>query len=354
MNRRLGKVAILGLVLASLACGKRGEPLAPLSRTPQTVTEFRVAQRGSALELSLVTPRVTTGGERLSVMDVEFLYAPAGGDFVKSAEKLVKRAAPGERLVEALPLPTSGTTMRFSARVKARGEMSGLAPVAVLLIQVPPVPPTGLLARLQPTGVALAWTPAPLPSPSPSPTPTASPSPGPSPSSAPTPKPVIGGTLVYRREPQGTYGRSLQPAPLPPSQPTFEDQGVKAGESWCYAVRTAVSTEPLVESPGSEEVCIQVRDVFPPAPPTGVAVLSRDAALEVSWSPSPEDDLALYRIHRALKGGAPEPVGEALAANPFFSDTKAPKGVTVVYTITAVDKAGNESASSKPVEARLP
>ena len=40
---------------------------------------------------------------------------------------------------------------------------------------------------------------------------------------------------------------------------------------WCYVVRTAASVEPVVESAPSNEVCVDIRDVAPPAAPVGVA-----------------------------------------------------------------------------------
>jgi fibronectin type 3 domain-containing protein len=118
-------------------------------------------------------------------------------------------------------------------------------------------------------------------------------------------------------------------------------------------VRTVLSADPLIESRDSEEVCVDFKDVFPPAAPTGVAVLTREAALEISWSPASEEDLALYRVYRASKGAIPEPVAELPATETTVTDKAAPRNSVLFYTVTAVDKAGNESAPSKPVEAQL-
>jgi hypothetical protein len=369
--------ALLAVALAAAGCGKRGDPLPPLSRTPQGVTELRLAQRGQSLELSFVAPRTSAGGVRLGVLEVEVLRAEVAGDFAKVAHRTPRRMAPGESFVEAGPLPAAGTVIRVAARVKGGGEASALSPVVSLTVQLPPAPPTGFTAQLEPQAVNLAWVPPPTPPPTPIPSPSATPtaipspevspspavspsphgSPGPSPppgarpSPSPTPKPQ-GGFWIYRREPESTYRRPLMPVPVP--APPFRDTTIAPGERWCYVVRTVASTEPVVESASSGEACVENKDVFPPAPPTGVAALVHDDGIEVSWSPSLEADLASYRVYRAAAGAPPLRVGEVVAPETSFRDTVAPRGTPLAYTVTAVDRDGNESPPSAAVEATRP
>jgi hypothetical protein len=368
----------LAAALVAAACGKRGDPLPPLPTTPQGVTELRLAQRGPSLEVSYVAPRTTAGGARLGVLEVELLRTEAPGDFAKVARTTRRRVAPGETIVESEVLPPAGTVVRAAARAKVGGDASALSPVVSLTVQPAPPAPTGLTALLEPQAVVLTWvppptpppTPAPSPSPSasPSPMPTPSPSPsprapGPSPSPSPgvtpsprpspsaTPKPQ-GGFWVYRREPEAAYRRPLTPAPV--AGPPFRDTTIAPGERWCYVVRTVVSTEPIVESASSPEGCVENRDVFPPAAPTGVAVLPGEDAVEVSWSPSLEADLASYRVYRASDGGPPARVADVPASDTTFRDASAPRGQPLLYTVTAVDRSGNESPPSGAVEARRP
>jgi hypothetical protein len=372
-------LVLLAAALAAAGCGKRGDPLPPLSRTPQGVTELHLAQRGQTLELSFVAPRTSAGGVRLGVLEVELLRAEVAGDFAKLAHRTMRRMAPGESFVEAGPLPAAGAVIRVAARVKAGGDASALSPVVTLTVQPPPAPPTGFTAQLEPQAVNLAWvpppTPPPTPIPSPSATPTASPSPAgspsptvspsprgspgpspspgvpPSPSPTPTPKPQ-GGFWIYRREPESTYRRPLMPVPVP--APPFRDTTIAPGERWCYVVRTVASTEPVVESASSGEACVENKDVFPPAAPTGVAALVHDDGIEVSWSPSLEADLSSYRVYRTAAGAPPIPVGEVAGPDTSFRDTAAPRGTAVAYTVTAVDRDGNESPPSAAVEATRP
>ncbi len=391
--KRAGLVA--ALVLAA-ACGKRGDPLPPLARTPQPVRDFTVGQRGQELTIRYVAPVSTTGGVRLATHEVEVLTATAEGDFLKTALAEAHRATAGEVVVLSRPLPAPGTKLRVAARAEAGGHRSALTSVATFIAQPPPPAPFALTARLTPEGVTLGWqgtipTPPPPPPPSPSPSPSASPSPSgtppspsPSPSApaspptpaspaapgaspaapaappklpavpaaAPPPPPPTPGFRVYRRDPAGSYDAAMNAAPI--TVHAFEDRTVGAGPRFCYVVRLAVSTTPLVESAPSNEVCVDVKDVAPPAPPLGVATLVTADAVEVSWSPSGEPDLAGYRVYRAAAGGAPGRVVDLPASRTTWRDSAPGRGGPHFYTVTAIDQAGNESAPSQPAEGHLP
>ena len=66
------------------------------------MSAFRLAQRGDLLELAYTTPRLTTGGTRLDVFEVELLRAEAAGDFAKVSHRRRVKVAPGETLVAAI------------------------------------------------------------------------------------------------------------------------------------------------------------------------------------------------------------------------------------------------------------
>jgi hypothetical protein len=364
------------------------------------VSGLALAQRGREVEVKYTAPRVTTGGAGLTVLEVEVLRAETDGDFAKTATTQTRKAAPGELLHETVPLPAPGTTLRMAARARAGGHVSALTPIATLKVLAPLSAPTDLKAQLTPRGVALSWTPppggipAPLPTPSPSPSPASagrpslparptppspprpspapdarapSPhpaSPGPAPSPAPPvasptpapsptpPPPPSSGYWIYRREPGGRYEAPLVPVPLQVA--AFDDASAATGQSFCYVARLVAAVEPVIESGSSNEVCLAVKDVAPPAAPAGVAALARDGAVELSWSPSSEADLAVYRVYRARPGAAPERIAEVAAGESSYRDAAPERGVPFLYTVTAVDGAGNESPPSAPAEGSLP
>lgn len=469
-------MVLLG-ALALVSCGKRGDPLPPLRRTPQPVSGLRVSQHGDRLEITFVAPRGYADQTRLPVLEVELFRADSEGDFDKVAKKDVRRVAPGERVVEDEPLPAIGSKLRFAARAIAKGRPSARTALISITIASPPEVPTGLVVRSAEKGVALEWVPPavmpvePSPSPSPSPSPTeaespspapepsaspgaspaspfaapspssspasppsppagskaaapqapaptaagspgaqpspsatpspssspapaashplrpnepsaspqkdveaspsppggpesppssappgevtATPSPGaspsPSPSPSPTPKPRTTGFFTYRRAQLGSYERPLQSAPI--AESTFVDMTAVRGEELCYVVRTVASTDPLIESADSEESCLSVEDVSAPAAPIGVAAQARPDGIEISWSPSPEPDVARYRIYRIAAQAPRARIAEVPVGEQLYVDTSAPVGVAQRYTVTAVDKAGNESLRSAAASA---
>jgi len=374
-------LALAGSATLHVACGKRGDPLPPLRRTPQPVAEVAIAQRGHELEVRLQTPRATTEGERLGVVTMELWQAVGSGDFEKSATRRQLKAAPGERLVLTDALPDVGTVVRVAAVAISNKRSSVMSPLRSLTVADAVPPPTGLAAALEPDGVRITFTPpdpmpawiqpSPEPSPhskrsppppgapsapgtstppTPAPTPEPTPSPEPSPEATPSPEPVpeTAGLFLYRRDESGEYAAPLVTEPLR-GEATFLDATAAVGARVCYVARTVVSGAPLIESEASNESCVGVEDKKPPAAPQGVAVLATDAGIEVSWSPSPEPDLVLYRVYRQAAGGAPERIAEVRAPETSALDVSAGAG-RFVYFVSAVDAAGNEGPRSTPVE----
>ena len=117
-------------------------------------------------------------------------------------------------------------------------------------------------------------------------------------------------------------------------------------------VRFLASKDPLVESASSPEACVAFKDIAAPAAPIGVTVVLRSDGVDVSWSPSSESDLAGYRVYRATPPDAPARVGEVAADQTSLKDVAPRGGALNVYTVTAFDRAGNESPASTPVQVR--
>jgi hypothetical protein len=327
MAPRAGLLALLGvLALAGNACGKRGDPLPPLRRAPQPVTQLSVAQRGQAVELRFAAPRTFTDGIRLPVLEVEILRADREGDLQKVSSSRVKTVAPGEILVETEALPAPGTVLRYAVRARVKRQVSVLATAPSLTVVAPPPSPSALRVAPGPIGVVLTWTP---------------------PTFAATA--LAPSFRVYRRAPDGPYSAPLIAAPTLDAR--FEDSTAVLGQRYCYVVRTVAALEPLVESLASEEACLDVRDVTAPAAPEGVAVFAQDGALEVSWSPVSESDLAGYRVYRQRADGNRDRLAELPASETRWRDASG--AGQRVYVVTAFDKAGNESAASEPVQERV-
>jgi predicted small lipoprotein YifL len=160
------------------------------------------------------------------------------------------------------------------------------------------------------------------------------------------------GFRVYRRVDPGIYSLPLNREPQEARH--FQDAAAPLGAAYCYVVRAVGSVEPLIESAPSNEVCVDVRDIAPPSPPTGLAVVPRGGGLEVVWSPSSASDLAGYRVYRAVGEGEASRVGEVPAVATAWLDTSTETDLLYRYTVTAFDGAGNESPPSGTAQGRGP
>ena len=87
--------------------------------------------------------------------------------------------------------------------------------------------------------------------------------------------------------------------------------------------------------------------------PAGLNAATAPNSIEISWEGNTEPDLAGYRVYRSTGAGPFEKIGE-LVAIPSYSDRDIEHGKTYRYAVSAIDKSGNESAQSGPVEAMVP
>jgi hypothetical protein len=353
---------LVTVVALSVACGHRGNPLPPLRRTPPAPQDFRLAQRGDTLEVRATAPTASVQGVAYEAVTVEFLYVEGQRDIEKAGQRHSVRATPGRRVVERLPLPAPGTTIRAAARSVARREKGQRTLTQALVAQAPLEAPHDLAAVLTADGVALSWRgvrPKETSPPALLPTPPAAPAPAPKAEGERTAGteaagegPPRRGFFVYRRLGGAAYDAPLVEEPL--ERRSLDDTVVPQGETACYVVRAVASVEPLVESGPSNEACVEVRDVAAPATPAGLAVLPQEGGIELLWSPSAEPDLAGYRVYRTAPGGPPEKVAEVGSTRASWLDETARRGVVYRYAVTAVDQAGNESEPAEAVEASLP
>jgi hypothetical protein len=147
------------------------------------------------------------------------------------------------------------------------------------------------------------------------------------------------------------------------------DRDAALDHVWKYSAERVVRVEAdkhalEIAGPASEKVTIDAKDVFPPAVPAGLAAVgdAEARAVDLSWTPDTDADLAGYVVYRkdvtggdVTAGGAMDRIsGSALVVGPSFSDTKVVVGHRYAYAVSAVDADGNESARTGEVEEGLP
>lgn len=143
---------------------------------------------------------------------------------------------------------------------------------------------------------------------------------------------------------------------------TFSDYNFEFGKTYVYSVRS-LELHPggTLESDDSNRVVVTPRDTFPPSAPQGLIVTmapaqgTTPAHLELSWAINSETDVAGYNVYRSEQEGTPGTrLNTEVLLTPAFRDMNAVPGRLYFYTVTAVDRTGNESAASATVSGSVP
>lgn len=284
-------------------------------------------------------------------------YSPSAGGFVVFAAPL------------GPPRPEPGTSRLYMAvgvtRKGRRGAFT--SPLRVPLLPAPSAP-AALAVRYDEKAIALTWE-----APPDLRRPTLPPRTSPDLLEAkPLGMPSSSGTYNVFLVPQqaGAAGgpqtppQEVSPGPAPTplntaalSEPRFEEPVPAQAAERCYRI-TAVSSyaDGPVQSEPSAVSCTALTDTFPPDAPKGLAAVGGAGAISLIWERSEAPDLAGYLVLRAQGTREAAPLTEAPVTETTFRDETVKPGVVYRYVVVAVDKAGNRSPASNPVEesARLP
>jgi len=359
---------LFSIFLIAAGCGAPGEPVPPTPVVPVAVKDLEARQAGDGVELSFTLPLNSISGEKLAAPPaVEILRGAVKADGPADAKSFrVVYTIPGA-MVESYradsrvrftdpiaPEETkahAGGAVAYIVRTRASQKRASGDSNAVLVRVFPvPAPIASVEARVTESGVELTWT-------------------EPSGTSAGSPIDTITSYRIYRSEihpsavassPQGLPpGKAESRATLLASSETnsYRDTSIVFDHTYAYTVRSVIRGEGNeLESSDSQAVMVTPRDIFPPTVPQGLvaAVLPGAAGgtvvVELSWSINVETDLGGYRVYRSEQEGTRgQVVTPDLLPTPAVRDTSVEPGHRYWYTVTAVDRAGNESAPCAPV-----
>jgi len=154
--------------------------------------------------------------------------------------------------------------------------------------------------------------------------------------------------------PPGTEAAPRPITALPLDDLTFFDS-VGFDRERCYEVRAVRGlAADAIESAPTERYCLMEVDVFAPAPPTNLATVVREGAIDLVWESSPDTDVWGYVILRGAAGDATlQPLNVAPVIETQFTDTTVTAGTRYVYAVMAVDSrlpVPNVSAASDSIE----
>jgi hypothetical protein len=330
-------------------CGTPGAPQPPSLNLPDTVADLSATRAGNEVTLTWTNPKRNTDktAVKLDVLahicrrEASDTCIPVGPDTM---------IAPGKSAtyVDSLPIAlASGKARPVSYFVELRNKRdrsAGLSNAATVLAGEAPKPIDGLKAELRKQGVLLRWTP-----------------------DGEETAIRLRRKLLTPPSAKTQHG-PLAPAPEPREQSLLVDFDshndlaidltVHFGETYEYRAQRVSRIEVngiTLELDGelSSPVDIEVKDVFPPSVPVGLAAVATTGengagtAIDLNWQPNSEPDLAGYVVYR--REGAGEwrrisPPNQGI--EPAFHDTQVQPGHTYLYAISARDKAGHESALS--------
>jgi hypothetical protein len=365
---------LLSIIFLSLSagCGAPGEPTPPAPPVPVAVTDLAAQQTGEAVQLTFTVPTRTVTGDHLTDSPaIEILRGglkPDGSADTKSFRVIetIPGALLGEyRTADTVQIINRITTDELRAypdralayRVRTRASRRrASADSNIAVVRIHPVPERITTVRVNVTepAVELSWQ-------------------APTRTSSGDPLPPILEYRVYRGEidpASSTAGANdisqakwKSPLGLLGAAQTnsYRDAAFDFGKTYLYSVRTAIPVDGTsVESSDSAPAVVTPRDIFPPAVPQGLAAAvivgspTNAPEVQLSWSINMETDLAGYRLYRSEQQDTPgQLVTTDLLLSPVYRDTSVQPGHTYWYSVTAVDRSGNESAPSARVAAEV-
>jgi hypothetical protein len=346
-------------------CGMPGAPQPPSLNLPDRVTDLSALRAGGQVSLTWTMPTKNTdklllkGNIAVHVCRNETSAAPCSA--VATLE-----LPPGSDGVFTDTLPPALAAgpprpLKYFVELDNRKRRSaGLSNPAEVLAGEAPAAVDGLTAEMSRDGVLLRWTLAP---------PGAMPAairleralmtpPAPKPKQgplAPPPEPLEQNLLVKAGagESAAADGSAL-------------DRDISFGETYEYraqrVTRVTVDGQTLeLAGPLSAPLRIHAANIFPPAVPRGLAAVATPAengagpAIDLSWRPDTEADLAGYIVYRRKAGGAWRRISLAQpVVGPGFHDADVQPGHTYEYAVSAIDQGGLESARSAAAEETVP
>jgi len=358
--RRMGwSAAAAGLAALLAGCGMPGAPLAPSLNLPDPVNNLAAARNGNLVSLTWTMPKKNTD-KLLIVGEVQVRICRKEGVADTCATAGTLQLAPEAEGTFTETLPTVLATGQpriltyFVELDNRRGRSAGLSnPSAVLAGQAPSLV-AGLDAEMRRNGILLRWTPE-------------------SAATAPAKTAVrLHRKLLTPTAPKAAHG-PLDPAPEPVQQSLLVESGgqtgraldksINFGQKYEYraqrVVRVSVDGRALeLAGPLSEPVRIDAVNVFPPAVPAALVAVAgggeNGVAIDLSWEPDTEADLAGYIVYRR-EGAAWQRISPVQpVVGPAFHDAQVIAGRTYNYAVTAIDQGGHESARSAEAQETVP
>ncbi len=358
-------VLVCACALASLtSCAKVGAPLPPSLELPNPPTDLRAVRKGDKVYLAWTAPARTTDRESMRHLGptricrspqtaVRECGTPAGqvdapprtGPSGRQNAAGTVQASYTDTLAPELESPDATALVIYAVEVlNTAGRSAGFSN-QVQVPAAPTLPPPGeFKAHTVNEGVLLTWT------------------------GIPSGQEIPGVSYRYRvyRRQEGSNADAVVGELLVggAQEVGLVDRSLEWQKTYYYraTVVTVISREdkPDVTVEGDDTPIVKVfaDDVFPPAVPSGLqAVFSgsgQQPFVDVVWTPDTDADLAGYNVYRREEGGQPAKLNTELVKTPAYRDGTVASGKTYLYSVSAVDLRGNESARAEETSEMVP
>jgi hypothetical protein len=333
----------------------------PSLNLPDRVANLAATRIGNQVALTWTMPRRNTDKLFLkSDVEVRICRKETVGSTCSAAgaDLLLAPGVKGAFTETLPPALAAGAPRPLSYFVELKnhnGRSVGLSNAAQVVAGEAPAPVDGLAAEIRKEGVLLRWTPA-------------------------AGETSAAAVRLHRKlltQPAAKpHAGLLEPEPEPAERNLLVEAGsrsghaldkeIRFGQVYEYraqrVVRVTVDGQTVeLAGPLSAPVQVEAKDIFPPAVPTGLAAVATaeengsEAAIDLSWQPVTDSDLAGYAVYRRESEGEWQRISPAQPlVPPAFHDAQVQPGHSYRYAVTAIDQGGHESARSAEAEETVP
>ena len=295
--------AVFVLILA-VACGKVGDPKAPINRTPQPINDMRVSQSGYRVTLEWTNPAKYIDNNDID--DLTVVRILQNGVEVKRETA----GPPGQPQSSTLEVTKSlNAELTFAVQIETkRGKATLSAAPPFTPIDVPGVP-GNLRFLVDQRRIILDWN---VPAQNPD---------------------LANGYIVQRAD---------RPVVAFVTTNHFEDADYEPGKKYEYTV-TATRGDGRIPGLAGASVSVTATDTTAPAVPTGLEIDDVGVGVLLKWKANTERDFKEVWVYRSDRTEE-EIVRRSVDG---FTDVNYRPGLS--YELLAVDEFGNRSKRSAPV-----
>ncbi len=358
----IGVPIALAVPLIFSACASIGPPQPPSLELPKPPSDLRGVRKGDQVILTWTVPAKTTDRQTIRnlgpteicrglLSDLTECGTPVGRSApVQNAtsNKNNTRQKTAESYTDTIPgrllSDVPSATITYAVEVlnpDHRG--AGLSSQAKVPLILTLPPPQNFAARVTGQGVILNWSGV----------------------ASPAIPQVHFVYRVYRRRQDQQQTAVVGDLPVgSETNYTLTDSEIEWEKTYEYhADAVTVMAEPnkpevQVEGADTPEVKVFADDVFPPSVPTGLqAVFSgpgQKRFIDLIWAPDTDADLAGYNVYRRTEGASFIKINAEPVKTPSYRDYRIEAGHSYIYSVTAVDIRGNESARSEEASENAP